>query len=198
LFIHFYLDFLDRFRQAAMDVYIHMYIYTYIYMYTCIFIYKYLPNTVYICINKYIHTYVDRFRQAAMAIKEEFGLSLFGFDVIVPRRSGNCSLNCHGRDNCVCNNNHTGSNCHSNAVGNGCNSNNIPPLVQIADNLQSLVINGSTNTVRDTVLTNHGNSIGIDIDDLVVIDVNYFPSYKEVPDFPQRLRRFFRSKAGMF
>lgn len=31
---------------------------------------------------------LDRFRQAAMAIKEEFGLSLFGFDVIVPRRSG--------------------------------------------------------------------------------------------------------------
>ena len=32
---------------------------------------------------------------------------------------------------------------------------------------------------------------------LVVIDVNFFPSYKEVPDFPQRLRHFLRKKAGM-
>ena len=32
---------------------------------------------------------------------------------------------------------------------------------------------------------------------LVVIDVNFFPSYKEVPDFPQRLREFLRKKAGM-
>ena len=33
--------------------------------------------------------------------------------------------------------------------------------------------------------------------ELVVIDVNYFPSYKEVPDFPRRLRKFLRQKAGM-
>ena len=33
--------------------------------------------------------------------------------------------------------------------------------------------------------------------ELVVIDVNYFPSYKEVPDFPHRLRKFLRQKAGM-
>lgn len=36
-----------------------------------------------------------------------------------------------------------------------------------------------------------------DASELVVIDVNYFPSYKEVPDFPQRLRKFLRQKAGM-
>ena len=36
-----------------------------------------------------------------------------------------------------------------------------------------------------------------DVSELVVIDVNYFPSYKEVPDFPMRLRKFLRQKAGM-
>jgi inositol-1,3,4-trisphosphate 5/6-kinase/inositol-tetrakisphosphate 1-kinase len=25
---------------------------------------------------------------------------------------------------------------------------------------------------------------------VMVIDVNYFPSYKEVPDFPQRLKKY--------
>lgn len=56
--------------------------------------------------------------------------------------------------------------------------------------------NGTTNSPICTNNTSH--NIGIDIDELVVIDVNYFPSYKEVPDFPKRLRRFFRRKAGMF
>ena len=31
----------------------------------------------------------------------------------------------------------------------------------------------------------------------MVIDINYFPSYKEVIDFPSRLRRFLRSKANI-
>ena len=31
----------------------------------------------------------------------------------------------------------------------------------------------------------------------VVIDVNFFPSYKEVTDFPCRLRSFLRNKAGI-
>ena len=33
--------------------------------------------------------------------------------------------------------------------------------------------------------------------ELIVIDVNYFPSYKEVPDFPHRFRKFLRERAGM-
>ena len=32
---------------------------------------------------------------------------------------------------------------------------------------------------------------------LMVIDVNYFPSYKEVEDFPVRLRQFLRRAANM-
>ena len=32
---------------------------------------------------------------------------------------------------------------------------------------------------------------------LVVIDVNYFPSYKEVSDFPQRLRKLLHSRMAL-
>lgn len=60
---------------------------------------------------------------SARLIQEEFGLSLFGFDVLVLPRSA-----CGGR--------------------------------------------------------------------IVVVDVNYFPSYKEIGDFPQRLRTFLRRTAG--
>lgn len=64
----------------------------------------------------------QRFKDAAQAIKEEFGLTLFGFDVILP-----------------------------------------------------------------TTLP----------DDLLVVDVNFFPSYKEVVDFPSRFRKHLRRTAGM-
>lgn len=48
----------------------------------------------------------------------------------------------------------------------------------------------------------HSNDIvtqskAVDESKLVVIDVNYFPSFKEVEDFPERLRAFFRRKAGL-
>jgi inositol-1,3,4-trisphosphate 5/6-kinase/inositol-tetrakisphosphate 1-kinase len=63
--------------------------------------------------------------QAATSIKEEFGLTLFGFDVIVPCNKGDNS------------------------------------------------------------------------EDMLIIDVNYFPSYKEVSDFPTKLRSYLRRRAGM-
>jgi hypothetical protein len=70
----------------------------------------------------------EKFRKAARLIAEEFGLSLFGFDVIIP----------------------------------------------IAYN----------------------NNDRVDYEsELVVIDVNFFPSYKEIPDFPHRLRSFLRQSA---
>ena len=37
----------------------------------------------------------------------------------------------------------------------------------------------------DVIITNNNNS-------MMIIDVNYFPSYKEVSDFPTRLRHFIR------
>jgi hypothetical protein len=119
----------------------------------------------------------DRFRSAAMAIKEEFGLSLFGFDVIVPSSS---SSNKHGNETAS-----SGARIRSDS-SNACGC-------------------GSTDAAadRDCGCGSRSSRLEQDTDpdpdfyDLVVIDVNYFPSYKEVPDFPQRLRRFLRKKAGM-
>lgn len=34
-------------------------------------------------------------------------------------------------------------------------------------------------------------------DDLVIIDINFFPSYKEISDFPDKLCNFLRKRAGM-
>lgn len=73
--------------------------------------------------------HMQLFRVSAAIIRDELGLSLFGFDVIIPVASE-------------------------------------PPL---------------------TVLQQQ----------LVVVDVNYFPSYKEMVDFPLRLRSFLRRKAGL-
>ena len=64
----------------------------------------------------------NNFLRAAGAVSERFGLSLFGFDVIVP--------------------------------------------------------------VEDR-------------DKIFIIDVNFFPSYKEVSDFPSKLRAYFREKANI-
>lgn len=75
----------------------------------------------------------ERFEMVAEAIRDGFGLSLFGFDVILPNNS------------------------HSS------------PDVGVAAPER----------------------------DLVVIDVNFFPSYKEVEDFPFRLKKFLRKRAGL-
>jgi hypothetical protein len=71
-------------------------------------------------------------------ISSGFGLSLFGFDVIVPVKS---------------------------RIGGDCEVAICEPSLDI-------------------------------IDDLVVIDVNFFPSYKEVKDFPERLCSYLLKRAG--
>jgi hypothetical protein len=75
--------------------------------------------------------YAALFEESAAAIRAEFGLSLFGFDAIVPRQ-GRCG----------------------------------------------------------------GSGSGDGASGVTVIDVNYFPSYKEVRDFPARLRRFLASRSA--
>ena len=115
----------------------------------------------------------ERFRAAALAIQQEFGLSLFGFDVIVPTTKGAAVPTSHNGKAQRC----------SHGV--------------IAERARS-PSSGSCGSIEDEL----GFSLTLDqadadAYDLVVIDVNYFPSYKEVPDFPQRLRKFLRKKAGM-
>jgi len=82
--------------------------------------------------------YQEQFRATAAAIRQEFGLTLFGFDAIVPSTSSLASAH--------------------------------------------------------TSLSASSSSCAASID-LVVVDVNFFPSYKEVSNFPTRLRSFLR-KAG--
>ena len=111
-----------------------------------------------------------------MAIKNEFGLSLFGFDLIVPVR-------------------HT-------ALGprSGIRSGS-----QVDIELQKNVTVPFSGDLESKSLIDPSSMCeGIldvqcadDDAELVVIDVNYFPSYKEVPDFPNKLRKFLRFKAGM-
>lgn len=72
------------------------------------------------------------------AIKAEFGLSLFGFDVILPFK----------------------------------------PLIDVSN--QS--IEGDQFVYRSHTKP-------------MVIDINYFPSYKEVKDFPLKLNRVFKKKS---
>lgn len=74
---------------------------------------------------------IERFHATARLLRHGMGLSLFGFDVIVPTGEPTpCASSADGRD-------------------------------------------------------------------LVVIDVNFFPSYKEVVDFPTRLREFLRQRGGL-
>lgn len=77
----------------------------------------------------------DRFISIAQALSHGFGLTLFGFDVIIPT-------------------------------------------------------NYVESFVSEHVLYKKQG-------DMVVIDVNFFPSYKEVEDFPSRLRQYLRRRAGL-
>jgi hypothetical protein len=90
----------------------------------------------------------DRFRETAKVIKQEFGLTLFGFDVIVP-------------------------------INDNIDDNGVEDYI---DGYSSSSSNIRSNSQDPTIM---------------VIDINYFPSYKEVIDFPSRLRRFLRSKANI-
>lgn len=76
--------------------------------------------------SNHCYTLLECFQSTAKAIQEEFGLTLFGFDVIIPEH----------------------------------------PLSQNEEERKEI--------------------------EIVVIDINYFPSYKEVEDFPVRLRDYLR------
>jgi len=65
---------------------------------------------------------VDKFQSAAMEISKEFGLSIFGFDVIIPESS--------------------------------------------------------------------------ETSEIYVVDINYFPSFKEVENFPEKLNKFLITRAS--
>lgn len=172
-----------------------------------------------------------------MAIKKEFGLSLFGFDLIVPVRSdaystkSECSC---GSENEVKNDNEIvefNKNGEEMEGRDDCKSwesssefqvqtvdssdsvkRDIEPSASVGAGRGGVVSDSREGETDDKDTTNRTktqknglnitrnkskNCTAYDDIELVVIDVNYFPSYKEVPDFPQKLRKFLRSKAGM-
>ena len=104
--------------------------------------------------------FAEAFEAAALAIRREFGLSLFGFDAIVPSRPTSSARN---------------QETHAAAYGTGASE---------------------LNSVANGHVASQGGckNCASAAPEIVVIDVNYFPSYKEVRDFPTRLKRFLRSK----
>lgn len=84
---------------------------------------------------------IEHIHTVASEIRSEFGLSLFGFDLIL-----------------------TDNNSSSSVVG----SNGY----------------GTSNPLSDST----------PVSNMLIVDINYFPSYKEVVDFPARLKTFLRSK----
>ncbi len=85
-----------------------------------------------------------QFEAIAALLRKEFGLSLFGFDCIIPVLSS------------------------EEASGENANV--------------------KADTGRDGVSASSN---------IVIIDVNFFPSYKEVEDFPEKLRSYLRSRGGL-
>ena len=165
----------------------------------------------------------ERFRAAAKAISTEFGLTLFGFDVIVPtpvsslrhRHDANMVMGSQphrsGDNNGICDDRvrsssgafddekdvSSGGTCLSQSQERGRlrSSSHHSDCGSIEEEIDAAAI-VPLMTGRPYFSSSLDN-FGEDHGHLVVIDVNYFPSYKEVPDFPQRLREFLRKKAGM-
>jgi hypothetical protein len=108
---------------------------------------------------------VSRCNAAAAIVQEEFNLSLFGFDVIIPSRSSSAS---------------TPSTASSSSDS-------------LADSPSGTAVGAESEAV-ESAMTSSGGPGGVEI---LVIDVNFFPSYKEVGDFPQRLTALLREKAGL-
>lgn len=114
------------------------------------------------------------FHCTAAAIREEFGLSLFGFDVIIPtaeQPEQNSDMACSFINSC--------------SLG--------------SQSSVSSSFSCSPRRERSGGRDSESNESSLGGELLrkpMVIDVNYFPSYKEVSDFPIKLKKFLCKKAG--
>ena len=128
-----------------------------------------------------------------MAIKAEFGLSLFGFDLIIPVRRKKVETKVEKEVV---------------SVEESSRNKNDGKDERAVFRFDTKIEEAAGHTVRAEIFN------GLSVSDeskrrdreqeqqpaepeLIVIDVNYFPSYKEVPDFPHRFRKFLRERAGM-
>jgi hypothetical protein len=163
-----------------------------------------------------------QFVAAAQAIKKDFGLSLFGFDAIVPIIPTTCSSATSCRRQQL---QHSSVAISDSAVsplikaetpadeagttfehrivlttdvstGDSISHVEKSACALTQDNVipVSVVSSSSKGTMSSTSTTVESGTYSFRKDSLVVIDVNYFPSYKEVTDFPQRLRLFLNQK----
>jgi hypothetical protein len=64
------------------------------------------------------------------------------------------------------------------------------PIVSSVDNANNL------NTDLHNQSIDQNSTMKKNLLQFLVIDINYFPSYKEVPDFPVKFRQFLRKKAS--
>ena len=128
-----------------------------------------------------------------MAIKAEFGLSLFGFDLIIPVRRKKVETKVEKEVVSV-----------EESSRNKNDGKDERAVFRFDTKIEE--------TAGDTVRAEIFNGLSVSDEskrrdreqeqqpaepELIVIDVNYFPSYKEVPDFPHRFRKFLRERAGM-
>jgi hypothetical protein len=95
----------------------------------------------------------------AAALSEAFGLTLFGFDCIIPV---------------------------------------IPTATPVAPENAPPNRDDTGNTIHhDSDSDSDRSSGGYYPSHIEIIDVNFFPSYKEVEDFPVKLKAYLRRRAGL-
>ncbi len=102
----------------------------------------------------------------ANELKKTFGLTLFGFDVIVPTTTVNTTLS-------------SSTSCSS-------SSQDLAEEFHPHESMEG----------NETEENHLSNSTSKQQPKLMIIDVNYFPSYKEVKDFPTKLKNYLRKKAS--
>jgi hypothetical protein len=140
---------------------------------------------------------VEAFRATAAAISKEFGITLFGFDAIIPCQdyvATSCSSSSSRSSRSSSNSssshiNNSGSN--SNVCSKGRNGGSGD---RDCDRTITAAVD-STAELPPPKQQQQQQQQQQQVPHLpVVIDVNYFPSFKEVKDFPARLKTFLRSK----
>ena len=102
----------------------------------------------------------DELEPVTTALRNAFGLELFGFDVLVK---------------------------HNNSTNPRRKKKNNP----------ALVLDGSDDSINndgDRAFVNDDDDVN-DGKEILVVDVNYFPGYKEVPNFPSLLAQYLTQKA---
>ena len=124
---------------------------------------------------------IDIFLATAAALKNKFGLTLFGFDVIIPINREQRLSDTYQYD----------QEPESNETKQSYSKFARYQYSQELDTLSSMAncIEGP----EGRAINEEAQSITtLEEKKIMIIDINYFPSYKEVKDFPLRLRRYLR------